>query len=106
MRIEEETVEDVPAGDYAMEVDKNDSSSSEDSSGFGNIRLNTHLKCNSPLKKMLEELRQKYVAFFATTMEADESIMVETADPNKKGEPIKTIDNFPEKNDRHQQLLL
>jgi len=30
-------------------------------------------------------------------MEADESIMVETADPKKKRDPIKTLDNFPAK---------
>jgi len=30
-------------------------------------------------------------------MEADESIMVKIVDPDKKGEPIKTIDDFPGK---------
>jgi len=30
-------------------------------------------------------------------MEADESIMVETADPLKKDEPIKNLDDFPAK---------
>jgi len=40
-RIEEGKVEGVPAGNDAMEVNDNNSSSSEDSSGFGNIRLNT-----------------------------------------------------------------
>jgi len=78
--MEEEKVEDTPAGDYEMEVDNNGSSSSEDSSGFGNIRLNTvfvTIKVQlSTRTKMLEELRQKYIAFFATIMEEDESMMV------------------------------
>jgi len=30
-------------------------------------------------------------------MEADESIMVDTTDPDNKGEPIKTINDFPAK---------
>jgi len=81
-------------GDDAMEVDDNDSSSSEDSSGFGDIRLNTvfvTLKVQlSNRTKHLKELHQKYIAFFATIMEAE-------VDPNKKGETIKTLDDFPEK---------
>jgi len=67
-RMEEEKVEDIPAGDYVMEEDNNDSSSSEDSSCFGDIHLNTvfvTLKVKfSTRTKLLEELRQKYVAFF------------------------------------------
>ena len=97
--IEEEKVEDVPAGDDAMEVDGNNSSSSEDSSGFGDIHLNkvfvTHKGQLSTRTKELKELRQKYIEFVTTIMEVDESIMVETADPDKKGEPIKTLDGFP-----------
>jgi len=100
-RMEEEKLEDVPAGDYVMEVDANDSSSSEDSSGFGDICLNTvffTLKVQlSTRAKLLEELRQKYIVLFAIIMKADELFMVETADPDKKGDPIKTLDNFPPK---------
>jgi len=96
--MEEEKVEDVPAGDGAMELDDNDSSSSEDSSGFGDIRLNTvfvTFKVQlSARTKLLEELCQKHIAFFTTIMEVDESIMAETVSPDKKGEPIKTLDNF------------
>lgn len=40
-RMEEEKFEDVPAVDDEMEVDDNNSSLSEVSSGFGDIRLNT-----------------------------------------------------------------
>ena len=100
-RMEEEKVEDIPAGDYEIEADNNNSSSSEDSSGFGDICLNTvfvTLKVQlSTRTKLLEELRQKYITFFDTIMEAGESIMVETVDPDNKGEPIKTLDDFPAK---------
>jgi len=101
MRMEEEKVEDIPAGNYEMEVDNNGSSSSEDSSGLGDISLNTvfvMIKVQlSTRTKLLEELRQKYVTFFTIIMEVDESIMVETADSGRKDEPIKTIDGFPAK---------
>ena len=100
-RMEEEKVEDVPAGDDAMEVDENDSSYSEDLSGFGDIRLSTvfiTFKVQlSARTKLLEKLRQKYIDFFTTIMEVDESVMVDTVNPDKKGEPIKTLDNFPAK---------
>ena len=100
-RMEEGKVEDILVGVYILEVDDNNSSSSEDSSGLGNIRLNTvfvMFKVQlSTRTKLLEELRQKYIAFIATIMEADESIMAETADPDKKGDLIKTLDDFPAK---------
>ena len=82
-----------------MELDDNGSSSSEDSSGFDDICLNTvfiTLKVQlSTGTKLLEELQQKYIAFFTSIMEADKSIIVETADPDKKGDLIRTRDDFP-----------
>jgi len=100
-RMEEEKVEDVPAGNDEMEVDDNDSSSSEDFSGLGDICLNTvfvTFRVQLCAKtKLLEELRQKYIAFFTTIMEVDESIMAETTNLDKKGEPIKTLDDLPAK---------
>jgi len=60
--MEEERVEDIPVGDYAMEADNNDSFSSEDSSGFGNIYLDTvfvTFKAQlSTRTQFFEELRQ------------------------------------------------
>ena len=93
--------EDVPSINDTMKLNANNSSSNEYSSGFGDIRINTvfiTLKVQlSTRTTLLEELRQKYIAFSTTIMEADESIMVETADPDKKGDPIKARDDFPVK---------